>query len=209
MAPLTIQLLLTPADATLQCDITIALSVSSGSATGTVHGQVKITPTQVYYTFDRLMLWSCFQYVFCLNNRKCRSGKVVMNTRLVAVVMWPLFYDGWSLFTNLKPSCSHAMLWHYNHIRKCSSIFCLEMAMSDTLSWYGQIAAKAEMKAVSKFLVKMLYSAWQSSHQKLLLLWSGNGTPSIMNWIQVDSPVYYIHWNPSNADTIGTTIACP
>ena len=38
MAPLTIQLLLTPADATLLFSITIALSVSSGSATGTVHG---------------------------------------------------------------------------------------------------------------------------------------------------------------------------
>ena len=50
IAPLTIQLLLTPADETLQFDITIALSVSSGSATGTVHGQVKITPT---CRFDR------------------------------------------------------------------------------------------------------------------------------------------------------------
>ena len=35
---LTIQLQLTPADETLQRDIIIALSVSSGSATGTVHG---------------------------------------------------------------------------------------------------------------------------------------------------------------------------
>ena len=37
-ASLTIQLLLTPADATLQFNITVTLSVSSGSATGTVHG---------------------------------------------------------------------------------------------------------------------------------------------------------------------------
>ena len=40
MAPLTIQLLLTPADETLLFNITIALSVSSGSATGTVHEQL-------------------------------------------------------------------------------------------------------------------------------------------------------------------------
>ena len=39
MAPLTIQLLLMPADATLIFDIVIALSVSSGSATGTVVGK--------------------------------------------------------------------------------------------------------------------------------------------------------------------------
>ena len=38
MTPLTIQLLLTPADATLLFNIIITLSVSSGSATGTVHG---------------------------------------------------------------------------------------------------------------------------------------------------------------------------
>ena len=44
-ASLTIQLLLTPADATLQFNITITLSVSSGSATGTVHEQLEITPT--------------------------------------------------------------------------------------------------------------------------------------------------------------------
>ena len=37
MAPLTIQFLLTPAHATFQFNITITLSVSSGSATGTVH----------------------------------------------------------------------------------------------------------------------------------------------------------------------------
>ena len=54
MAPLTIQLLLTPAHATLQCNITITLSVSSGSATGTVHGRVKITTT--LYLYDRQML---------------------------------------------------------------------------------------------------------------------------------------------------------
>ena len=34
---LTVQFLLTPADATFQFNIIIALSVSSGSATGTVH----------------------------------------------------------------------------------------------------------------------------------------------------------------------------
>ena len=38
VAPLTIQLQLTPAGATLLLNITITLSVSSGSATGTVHG---------------------------------------------------------------------------------------------------------------------------------------------------------------------------
>ena len=38
MTPLTIQILLTLADETLLFDIIIALSVSSGSATGTVHG---------------------------------------------------------------------------------------------------------------------------------------------------------------------------
>ena len=38
VASLTIQLQLMPADETLQVNITIALSVSSGSATGTVHG---------------------------------------------------------------------------------------------------------------------------------------------------------------------------
>ena len=54
MAPLTIQLLLTPADAILRFNIIVTLSVSSGSATGTVHGRVKITPTQVYCTVDRL-----------------------------------------------------------------------------------------------------------------------------------------------------------
>ena len=43
MAPLTIQLQLTPPGATLQYDIIIALSVSSGSATGTVHEQLKVT----------------------------------------------------------------------------------------------------------------------------------------------------------------------
>ena len=47
-APLTIQLQLTPADEILQCDIIIALSVSSGSATGTVLELLEITPTQVY-----------------------------------------------------------------------------------------------------------------------------------------------------------------
>ena len=53
MAPLTIQFLLTPADATFEFNITITLSVSSGSATGTVHGRVKITTTQqrVYCIF--------------------------------------------------------------------------------------------------------------------------------------------------------------
>ena len=38
VAPLTIQLQLTPAGATLLFNITIALSFSSGNATGTVHG---------------------------------------------------------------------------------------------------------------------------------------------------------------------------
>ena len=38
MTSLIIRLLLTPADATLLFNITIKLSVSSGSATGTVHG---------------------------------------------------------------------------------------------------------------------------------------------------------------------------
>ena len=38
MAPLTIQFLLTPAHATFRFSITIALSVFSGSAAGTVHG---------------------------------------------------------------------------------------------------------------------------------------------------------------------------
>ena len=48
MAPLTIQLLLTPDDETLRFNIIIALSVSSGSATGTVHEQLKyVTQTQV------------------------------------------------------------------------------------------------------------------------------------------------------------------
>ena len=51
MTPLTIQLQLTPADEALLFDIIITLSVSSGSATGTVHEQLKITPTQVYCTF--------------------------------------------------------------------------------------------------------------------------------------------------------------
>ena len=60
MAPLTIKLLLTPADATLQFNITIALSVSSGSATGTVHKQLKITPTQcTVHLIDR-----CCECVF-------------------------------------------------------------------------------------------------------------------------------------------------
>ena len=47
MVPLTIQLQLTPPGATLQFNIIIALSVSSGSATGTVHELV----TQVYCIF--------------------------------------------------------------------------------------------------------------------------------------------------------------
>ena len=51
IAPLTIQLLLTPADVTILFDITIVLSVSSDSATGTVHGRVKITTT--LYLYDR------------------------------------------------------------------------------------------------------------------------------------------------------------
>ena len=38
VVPLTIQLQLTPAGATLLFNITIALSVSSGNATGTVYG---------------------------------------------------------------------------------------------------------------------------------------------------------------------------
>ena len=38
VAPLTIQLQLTPAGATLLFDVTITLSVSSGNATGTVYG---------------------------------------------------------------------------------------------------------------------------------------------------------------------------
>ena len=48
MAPLTIQLLLPPADATLLFNIILTLSVSSGSARGTVHGRLKVTPTEVY-----------------------------------------------------------------------------------------------------------------------------------------------------------------
>ena len=38
MVPLTIQLQLKPPGATLRCDFIISLSVSSGSATGTVNG---------------------------------------------------------------------------------------------------------------------------------------------------------------------------
>ena len=56
MEPLTIQLLLMPADDILPVNITITLSVSSCSATGTVHDQMKITPTQMHCTFDRHML---------------------------------------------------------------------------------------------------------------------------------------------------------
>ena len=40
---LSIQLILMPTSATLQSDIIATVSVSSGSATGTVHGQVIIT----------------------------------------------------------------------------------------------------------------------------------------------------------------------
>ena len=43
MVPLTIQLQLTPREATLEYNIIIALSVSSGSATGTVHELLKVT----------------------------------------------------------------------------------------------------------------------------------------------------------------------
>ena len=67
MTVLTIQLLLTPADATLLFDITIALSVSSGSATGTVHGRVNITTT--LYLYDRCSE-VILSYVFYVNNRK-------------------------------------------------------------------------------------------------------------------------------------------
>ena len=47
-ARLSIKLLLMPTSATLQSDIIVTVSVSSGSATGMVYGQViiKITPTQ-------------------------------------------------------------------------------------------------------------------------------------------------------------------
>ena len=60
MAPLTIQLQLTPADETLQFNIIISLSVSSGSATGTVHELVEITHTQVYCIF---MIDTCCEVV--------------------------------------------------------------------------------------------------------------------------------------------------
>ena len=45
---LSIKLLLMPTSATLQSDIIVTVSVSSGSATGMVYGQViiTITPTQ-------------------------------------------------------------------------------------------------------------------------------------------------------------------
>ena len=43
MVPLTIQLQLTPREATLEYNIIITLSVASGSATGTVHEQLKVT----------------------------------------------------------------------------------------------------------------------------------------------------------------------
>ena len=60
MAPLTIQLQLTPADETLQFNIITALSVSSGSATGTVLELLEITHTQVYCTF---MIDTCCEVV--------------------------------------------------------------------------------------------------------------------------------------------------
>jgi len=60
MAPLTIQLQLTPADETLQFNIIISLSVSSGSATGTVHELVEITHTQVNCIF---MIDTCCEVV--------------------------------------------------------------------------------------------------------------------------------------------------
>ena len=41
-ARLSIQLLLTPTSATLQSNIIVTVSVSSGSATGTVYGQVTL-----------------------------------------------------------------------------------------------------------------------------------------------------------------------
>ena len=63
MVPLTIQLLLTPADETLQFNIIIQLSFSSGSATGTVHEQLKISPTQVYCTF---MIDTCCEVVLSM-----------------------------------------------------------------------------------------------------------------------------------------------
>ena len=45
-ARLSIKLLLMPTSATLQSDIIVTVSVSSGSATGMVYGQVIITITQ-------------------------------------------------------------------------------------------------------------------------------------------------------------------
>ena len=53
---LTVQLQLTPSGATLQNDTIISLSVSSGSAKGTVHEQLNITPTRVYCALDRQIL---------------------------------------------------------------------------------------------------------------------------------------------------------
>ena len=61
--PLTVQLQLTPPGATLQYDIFISLSVSSGSATGTVHELVEMTPTQVYCIF---MIDTFCEVVLCI-----------------------------------------------------------------------------------------------------------------------------------------------
>ena len=58
-ARLSIQLQLTPTSATLQFDIIVTVLVSSGSATGTVHGQViiTITPTQRSVRLVATTLW--------------------------------------------------------------------------------------------------------------------------------------------------------
>ena len=56
---LSIQLLLMPTSATLQSDIIVTVSVSSGSATGTVQGQGIITlpPTQRLGRLVNTTLW--------------------------------------------------------------------------------------------------------------------------------------------------------
>ena len=58
-ARLSIQLLLMPTSATLQSDIIVTVSVSSGSATGTVQGQGIITlpPTQRLGRLVNTTLW--------------------------------------------------------------------------------------------------------------------------------------------------------
>ena len=77
-ARLSIQLLLMPTSATLQSDIIVTVSVSSGSATGMVYGQViiTITPTQRSGRLVATTLWIyavCFQWLeYCVptENRK-------------------------------------------------------------------------------------------------------------------------------------------